>query len=108
MQRREFLSLVGGAAMAWPVVARAQQSPKVLRIGITTVQPRNSPPYAALDQRLRELGYVDGQNLAVDFLNPDTLNRSRRGLLLAPTPPGKVAVTWSGSMENAVKERNSK
>ena len=55
------------------MVARAQQSPKVLRIGITTVQPRTSPPYVALDQRLRELGYVDGQNLAVDFLNPDTV-----------------------------------
>jgi putative ABC transport system substrate-binding protein len=73
MRRREFLSLVVGAAVAWPVVARAQQSPKVLRIGITTVQTRNSPPYVALDQRLRELGYVDGQNLAVEFLNPDTV-----------------------------------
>jgi hypothetical protein len=36
---------------------------------LITIAPRTS--YAAFDQRLRELGYVDGQNLSVDFLNPD-------------------------------------
>ena len=71
MRRREFVSLFGGAAAAWPVVARAQHVPKTWRIGIVTIQPRISPPYAAFDQRLRELGYVDGENLNVDFLNPD-------------------------------------
>jgi ABC-type uncharacterized transport system substrate-binding protein len=74
MKRRDFITLLGGAAavpMLWPLNAQAQQLPKSIRIGITTIQPRTSPPYVAFDQRLRELGYVDGQNLTLDFLNPD-------------------------------------
>ena len=70
LKRRDFITLLGAAA-AWPLAAGAQQPPKSFRIGITTIQPRTSPPYAAFDDRLRELGYVDGQNLTVDFLNPD-------------------------------------
>jgi ABC-type uncharacterized transport system substrate-binding protein len=71
VRRREFIAMLGGAAAGWPLAARAQQLPKSLRIGITTIQARSSPPYAAFEQRLRELGYVEGQNLALDFLNPD-------------------------------------
>jgi putative ABC transport system substrate-binding protein len=70
MRRREFIALVGVAAVAWPHAARAQQ-PAKLRIGIVTIQPRTSPIYAAFDQRLRELGYIEGKNLVVDFLNPE-------------------------------------
>jgi len=69
MQRREFITLFGGAAAAWPLAAYAQQSAKT-HIGIITIQLRTSPIYAAFDQRLRELGYIEGQNLVVDFLNP--------------------------------------
>jgi putative tryptophan/tyrosine transport system substrate-binding protein len=71
MKRREFITLLGGAAAALPLAALAQQSPNSWLIGITTIQPRSSPPYAAFGQRLRELGYIEGQNLAVEFLNPD-------------------------------------
>jgi putative tryptophan/tyrosine transport system substrate-binding protein len=71
MRRRAFISLVGGSAVAWPLAARAQQPPNILRVGVTTIQQRTSPPYAMFDQRLRELGYIDGQNLAVEFVNPD-------------------------------------
>ena len=67
--RRDFITLIGSAAAVWPLAARAQPSPRELRVGLITIAPRTS--YAAFDQRLRELGYVDGQNLAVDFLNPD-------------------------------------
>ena len=70
MRRREFIALIGGAAVAWPHAARAQQPAKI-RIGIVTIQPRTSPIYAAFDQRLRELGYIEGKNLVVDFLNPE-------------------------------------
>src|SRR5215510_13283708 len=59
IERRKFLATLGGAAVAWPLAARAQQQPvKSWRIGITTIQPRSSPPYAAFDQRLRQLGYI--------------------------------------------------
>jgi putative tryptophan/tyrosine transport system substrate-binding protein len=74
MMRRKFIALLGGAAavpVLWPLSAQAQQLSKGIRIGITTIQPRTSPPYVAFDQRLRELGYIDGQNLTLDFLNPD-------------------------------------
>src|SRR5262245_61382944 len=52
--RRELLAALGGA-VAWPFAARAQQSAKT-RVGITSIQPRTSPIYAAFDRRLRELG----------------------------------------------------
>jgi putative ABC transport system substrate-binding protein len=70
MKRREVIALLSGA-VAWPFAARAQQR-GTPRVGIVTIQERKSPPYAAFDQRLRELGYVDGQNLAVEFLSPGT------------------------------------
>jgi putative ABC transport system substrate-binding protein len=70
MRRREFITLLGGAAAAWPVVTHAQQG-AMMRVGVVTIQPRTAPPYAAFDQRLRELGYVEGQNLILDFLNPE-------------------------------------
>jgi putative ABC transport system substrate-binding protein len=69
MRRREFVTVLGGAVVAWPLAARAQQ-PAMTRVGITTIQPRTSPIYAAFDERLRELGYTEGQNLVVDLLNP--------------------------------------
>src|SRR5215831_17151767 len=68
--RRKFLATLLGGAAAWPLAARAQQSAKT-RVGITSIQPRTSPIYAAFDRRLRELGYIEGQNLIVDFLNPE-------------------------------------
>ena len=64
MRLREFITLLGGSA-AWPLAARAQQ-PAMTRVGIVTIQPRTASMYAAFDQRLRELGYVEGQNLAMD------------------------------------------
>ena len=70
MQRREFIALLGGAAAAWPLAARAQR-PTSLHIGIVTIQSRTTPIYAAFDQRLRELGHIEGQNLVTDYLNPE-------------------------------------
>jgi len=69
--RRQFISALGGAAVTWPLAAHAQQPP-MTRVGIVTIQPRTDPNYyAAFDQRLRELGYVEGQNLALDYINPE-------------------------------------
>jgi putative ABC transport system substrate-binding protein len=63
MMRREFITLVGGAA-AWPLTARAQHAGKMWRIGYITHAP--NPVYEALFERLRELGYVEGQNTIIE------------------------------------------
>jgi ABC-type uncharacterized transport system substrate-binding protein len=68
MRRRDFITLVSGITAGWPFAARAQ--PAMTRVGIVTIQPPTSPPYVAFDQRLRELGYIQGQNLTLNFVNP--------------------------------------
>ena len=63
MMRRQFITLVGCAA-AWPLVARAQHSAKIWRIGF--IAHRYEKFYDPLFQRLHELGYTEGQNLVVE------------------------------------------
>ena len=76
MRRREFITLLGGAAAAWPLAARAQQATKMPRIGILSPgrselhDPTNNMVNALL-QGLHELGYTEGQNLAVERLYAD-------------------------------------
>jgi ABC-type uncharacterized transport system substrate-binding protein len=69
MRRREFISLLGGAAAAWPFAARAQQSVRRPTLGLLI--PGSPAIYsqrvAALVQRLRELGWVDGPNIAIEY-----------------------------------------
>jgi putative ABC transport system substrate-binding protein len=61
LRRREFITLLGGAAAAWPLAATAQQQPTMLRVGVVTIQQRESPIYVAFDQRLRDLGYREAR-----------------------------------------------
>jgi putative tryptophan/tyrosine transport system substrate-binding protein len=73
MERREFITLLGGAAVAWPLAARAQQSGRVYRIGVLETSPAasNTANFDALRKGLRELGYVEGQNLVLDYRSAD-------------------------------------
>src|SRR5258705_1083501 len=69
MKRREFVTLLG-STVAWPVRAQAQQAARVRRLGVLSqdpVQAHPTPPYQAFQQGLRELGWVDGQNLAIEW-----------------------------------------
>jgi putative ABC transport system substrate-binding protein len=69
MQRRQFLGILGGVAVAWPLVSRAQQVGKVYRIGIleTIAAAQNAANLDALRKGLRNLGYVEGQNLVIEY-----------------------------------------
>jgi ABC-type uncharacterized transport system substrate-binding protein len=84
MRRREFLGLVGGAVALLPLSVRAQQS-RPLRIGTVSLNPRNSPQRLAFEQRLRELGYIEGENLVVEFINtpdrPDRIEEAAREMV---------------------------
>jgi putative ABC transport system substrate-binding protein len=68
MKRREFITLIGGAAAAWPLAARAQPQPKMLRVGFVGMQPRESPLYANFLKRMAELGYQEGRNFTFDYI----------------------------------------
>ena len=65
MRRRDFIGLLGGVAVGWPLAARAQRSGSVWRIGFIT-HTANDAAYASLFERLRELGYLEGQNIIVE------------------------------------------
>jgi len=69
MRRREFITLLGGAAVAWPRAARAQQRRKLFRIGYLGISsPSLEPHYVeAFRQKLRELGHVDGEGIAIEY-----------------------------------------
>ena len=82
MQRRDFVKLLGGAAAAvgWSLKALAQR-PAMTRVGVVTIQPRTALIFATFGQRLRELGYVEGQNLVLDFLNPEQQPGGNAGVI---------------------------
>ena len=71
MQRRKFIALFGGAVAAWPLAARAQQPAKLPRIALLS-PGRSEPPDSTLnllnglEQGMQELGYKEGQNLAIE------------------------------------------
>src|SRR5260221_1490057 len=63
MRRRDFMALLGSAAATWPLAAHAQQPAKMPRIGILD----DTPMWQAFRQALRELGYIEGQNIAYEY-----------------------------------------
>ena len=70
MKRREFITLLGGAAAAWPLAAGAQQGERMRRIGVLMYPARDDPEgqarIAAFLQGLAQLGWIDGRNVRID------------------------------------------
>ena len=69
MKRREFITLLGGAAAAWPIAARGQQVGKLHRIGFlgSATAAGSAKAIESLRTGLREFGYVEGANIAIEF-----------------------------------------
>ena len=71
MRRREFITLLGGAAAAWPLAARAQQAERMRRIGVlmnvAADDPEGQARIAAFLQGLQQLGWTDGRNVRIDY-----------------------------------------
>jgi ABC-type uncharacterized transport system substrate-binding protein len=94
VRRREFITLLGGAAAAWPLAARAQQGERMRRIGMLTGGPRPDDQdaqanIAAFLEGLKQLGWVDGRNVRIDYRwglgQADTIRRQAAELVaLAP------------------------
>jgi putative tryptophan/tyrosine transport system substrate-binding protein len=101
MKRREFITLLGGAAATWPLTARAQQPARVPRIGIID----DAPMWHSFRRALRELGYVEGQSVNYEYRYsegvPDRLATVVGELVRRPvdliaaygTPPTEAAKT---------------
>ena len=93
MRRREFIILFGGAAAAWPLVARGQQPEQVRRIGVLMNRAANDPDgearVVAFEQSLQQLGWTNGRNVRIDIRwGEDEADRERRfaAELVALTP----------------------
>ena len=68
MRRREFITLLGGTAVAWPLAVRAQQSGKLPTIGVLGANASLWRPWTdAFVQRLRELGWIEGRTVAIEY-----------------------------------------
>jgi putative ABC transport system substrate-binding protein len=107
IQRRDFITLLGGAAASWPLAARAQQRDRVRRIGVLTSGDENDPVYKprlpAFTQALADLGWTVGRNVRMDLRwGGGDINRIRAlaqelvglqpDIILANTSPATTAV----------------
>jgi putative ABC transport system substrate-binding protein len=101
MRRRDFITLLGGAAAMWPTSARPQQGPQVRKIGyLSGGSP--SPFEEAFESGLRDLGWIKGQNLTIDYRRAEGKPERLPGLaaelvqlpvdlIVAPGPPARHA-----------------
>src|SRR5262245_64748570 len=83
LKRREFITLLGSAAAAWPLQARAQEREGMRRLGVlmslTAEDPAATPRVAALLKGLQQLGWTDGHNIRTDIRwGAGDIGRSRR------------------------------
>jgi hypothetical protein len=105
MRRREFITLLGGIAAAWPPPTTAQQPERMRRIGLlwpyTDADPDSQSRIASLRQSLLDLGWTEGRNLRFDYRwgasadNPDRIRKYAKELVaLSPD----VIVAGSGGI----------
>jgi putative ABC transport system substrate-binding protein len=84
MRRRDFIKVVAGSAMTWPLAARAQQSERMRRIGVLMGYPENDLEgpafFAAFREGLQQLGWMEGRNIRLDtrWVSPDDAEGRQR------------------------------
>jgi putative ABC transport system substrate-binding protein len=109
MKRREFITLLSGAAAAWPLAARAQQAGKLPTIGVFYVASAATAPEwrAAFVERLHELGWIEGRTVAIEYRYAEG-RRERFSEIAAEFVRLKVdVIVTSGNGAAAVKEVTS-
>ena len=113
MQRREFITLLGGAAAAWPIAARAQRGNAIKRIGWLSnpaeQDPRHQTELRAFHQELAKLGWTDGQNVLVNYrsaLGGDD-NRARALAMEMVTTAPDVILASSTQLTAILKQQTS-
>ena len=103
MRRREFVTFIGGAAVAWPLVARAQGAKRVQRIGILMSFAASDPEapirVAAFLQRLQELGWTDRRNVHIDYRLSDNDSMQRDAAELVGLTPDILVVNGSSVLK---------
>src|ERR1700732_5369480 len=103
MKRREFLTLLGGAAVTWPLAARAQPDERIRRIGVlvylTADDAEGQARLAAFAQALEQLGWSEGRNLRIDtrWANADDIRR-HAAELAALAPDVLLAATGTATV----------
>jgi putative ABC transport system substrate-binding protein len=105
MRRREFITLLGGAAVAWPLAASAQTQPKIARVGVV----QSATPGRGLEafrQGLRELGYVEGQTIVLELRRAEGRFERLPGLV-AELVGLKVDVLVAGGNPAALAAKNA-
>jgi putative tryptophan/tyrosine transport system substrate-binding protein len=104
MNRREFITLLGGAATAWPLAGRAQQAERMRRIGVLTNLAENDPEGqvrdAAFLKSLQELGWLEGRNLRVEYrwTAGDTGRGQKYAAELVALAPDVILTTGSAGL----------
>jgi putative ABC transport system substrate-binding protein len=109
VRRREFITLVGGAAAVWPLAARAQQGDRIRRIGVLTGTRADDPDskarLAAFEQALQQLGWTQGRNVRIDyrFAAADATISRKQAEELVALAPDVIVSTGSFSTEQLLR-----
>jgi putative ABC transport system substrate-binding protein len=108
MRRREFITLLGGSAAAWPLAARAQQGERMRHIGVLSFYGADDSvgqaSVAQLQRGLQELGWIEGRNVTIDFRwGPSAADRRTYAAELVALAPD-VIVAGSGGIARVLRQ----